>query len=149
MSHAAKSIYYFGIYMIFLGLAMFLVPNLLLKPINMPETHEPWIRVGASLVGIVGWYYMVAAKYELTPFIQATILGRHLVLVAFAVLVFLDHFQWQLLMFSIPDQFGALWTRLALKRDSATPAGEESAPPHTPLQGMHARTGADVTAQRE
>lgn len=149
MSHAAKSVFYFGIYMIILGITLFTVPNMMLKPINMPETHEPWIRVGASLVAIVGWYYIVAARNELTPLIKATILGRHLVLVSFAILVFLDHFQWQLLLFTIPDQLGAVWTRIALKKDGASTPEGEAVQPHATLQGMHARSTADVTNEAQ
>ena len=69
------------------------------------------------------YYYIVAARNEEIPFIRATVLGRHLVLVAFIVLVVMGHFRWQLLLFALPDQVGAVWTALALRKSAQPPAG--------------------------
>jgi hypothetical protein len=116
MSPAAWSVFGFGIYMIGLGIVSFTVPNLILVPLGFPPTHQPWIRVGASLVAIVGGYYMVAAWYELTPFLWATVVGRVLEFVAFLILVRIGHFPRQLLLFVVPDEIGAAVTAWLLLR---------------------------------
>ncbi len=50
MSKAAKSLFVFGIYLIVIGLAFLLVPNIQLRLFGFPETSEPWIRVMAVLL---------------------------------------------------------------------------------------------------
>lgn len=119
MSPAARSIFVWGVYMIVLGLIFMVIPNAILPLIDYPQTHQPWVRVAATLVTILGYYYIVAARHELVPFFRATILGRFLVLVFYSIFVILGHIPWELILLPIPDQFGALWTYLALRGTTA------------------------------
>lgn len=121
MSPAAKSIFVWGVYMIVLGLTFMAIPNTILPLLSYPETHQPWVRVAATVVTILGYYYIVAARHELVPFFRATIVGRFLVLVFYAIFVFLGHFPWELILLPIPDQFGALWTYAALRLPGIDP----------------------------
>ena len=119
MSGAAKSIFMWGVYMMFAGICFMLMPNVILPLLDFEADKEPWVLVGASLIAILGYYYVVAARHKLTPFFRATILGRFLILCWYGLLVVVHKSQWQLLLLAIPDQFGGLWTYLELKKMDA------------------------------
>ena len=50
MSNAAKSVRFFGLYLVGLGAILLVVPNVLLSVFGLPMTSEVWIRVAGMLV---------------------------------------------------------------------------------------------------
>lgn len=76
MSQAAKSLFVFGIYLCGLGLILLLVPNLLLQLFGVPPTQEVWLRINDMFVLCLSFYYVQAARHELTNFIRWTIPAR-------------------------------------------------------------------------
>ena len=115
MKNARVSILVFGIYMVVLGLALLVIPNVLLSLFDYPATTEIWIRILGFMVVVLGYYYIVAARYELTPFFRASVFGRPAVIVCFAGLVLLGMAQPVLILFGAIDLLGAIWTGLALR----------------------------------
>jgi hypothetical protein len=119
MSNAAWSLFVFGIYMILCGVCFALLANELLPLVGFPPDQnptEPWARICGVIIAILGCYYLISARYELIPFMWATVWGRVTVMVVYVLFVLLDHVPWKLILFAVPDQFGALWTCLALRR---------------------------------
>ena len=116
MSKAAFTVRAFGYYLIVLGVTLVAVPNLLLTVFLMPPTHEVWIHVVGVLVFNIGVYYIYAAKSEATAFFRASVFTRVLVLVSFAVFVFVGLAPPMLIGFGAVDFIGGLWTWRALKR---------------------------------
>ena len=112
---ASLSILVFGIYMVGVGLALLVVPNVLLSLFAYPTTTEIWIRILGFIVVVLGYYYMVAARFELTPFFRASVYGRPAVIVCFAAFVLLGMAQPVLILFGVIDLLGAVWTGLALR----------------------------------
>jgi hypothetical protein len=119
MSRAAKSLYVFGIYLCGLGLILLLVPNLILRAFGVPPTQEVWIRVVGMLVLCLSFYYVRAARNELTSFIRWTVWTRLAVIVYFAAFVLFVSAPKALLLFGVIDLLAASWTWLALKKDVA------------------------------
>src|SRR5919112_2435512 len=119
MSPAAKSLFVFGIYLCGLGLLLLLVPNLLLRAFGVPPTNEVWIRVVGMLVLCLSFYYVLAARSELTSFIRWTIPARVAVIFYFTAFVLLVSAPKALLLFGLIDLLAATWTWLALKKDEA------------------------------
>ena len=115
MKKARVSILVFGIYMVVVGLALLAIPNVLLSLFAYPATTEIWIRILGFVVVILGYYYLVAARFELTPFFRASVYGRPAVVVCFAALVLLGMAQPILILFGVVDLLGAIWTGLALR----------------------------------
>ena len=115
MSRAAVSVFAFGIYTVILGLALLVVPNVLLSLFASPTTTEIWIRILGFIVVVLGYYYIVAARYELTPFFRASVYGRPAVIVCFAGLVLLGMAEPVIVLFGAIDLLGAIWTALALR----------------------------------
>ncbi len=116
MSQAAKSLFVFGIYLCGLGLLLLLVPNLLLPVFGAPPTNEVWIRVIGMLVLCLSFYYVKAARGELTDFIRWTVWARAAVIVYFVSFVLLVSAPKALLLFGLIDLLAAVWTWRALKK---------------------------------
>ncbi len=115
MSPAAKSIFVFGIYVLAAGLTLMLVPNLALALAGLPTTNEIWIRVMGMIVAFLGYYYLRAARLELTPFFRWTVHTRPLPVVVFIVFVALGLARPIIILFGFGDLLGAIWTGLALR----------------------------------
>jgi hypothetical protein len=119
MSKAARSVWVFSLYLYALGVVLLIVPNLLLGLFGVPETNEVWVRVVGMLVLILGYYYMTAARNELTPMIRATVFGRCAVLVFFIAFVVEGFAPPILIVFGVIDAVAATWTFFALRADAA------------------------------
>ena len=117
MSKAAFSIKASCCYILVLGLALVLVPNLVLLALRMPPTSEIWIRVLGVVVINIGVFYWIAAQTESVALFRASVVVRPLVLVWFAGFVALGLTSPMLLVFGAVEVVGALWTWLALRSE--------------------------------
>jgi len=117
MTAAARSIQVFGAYLVALALALLLSPNTLLGLFGFAPTGEVWIRVVGMLVGILGVYYLQAARASLAAFYRWTVPVRLSVPVFFGAFVLLELAPPALLLFGAVDAAAALWTWAALRRD--------------------------------
>jgi O-antigen/teichoic acid export membrane protein len=120
MSRAARSVLVFGVYVGVVGLLLSTVPNLVMGPLGFPEAREPWIRVLGVVVVVVAFYYLQAARHELTPFIQWTVWARAVVLVGFVLLVVAGQAAPALILFGLIDAAGAAWTAFELRTSRRT-----------------------------
>lgn len=118
MSSAARSIIFFGVYLLIAGLGFLLIPNLLLPIVGLPTTTEVWIRVVGLLVAIIGGYYLHLGRLDDIPFFRATVPGRFAVVAGLLVFVLLDLAGPQLLIFAVLDSAGAIWTWYSLRQVS-------------------------------
>ena len=115
MSKPAQSVFVFSIYLFVIGSILVVVPNLLFALLGIPETSEVWVRVVGVLALILGFYYFVAARNELTPFLRATVYGRLSVCAFFVAFVLLGFAPPILLVFGVVDAVAASWTAMALR----------------------------------
>ena len=119
MTKAARSVFVFSIYLFILGSILVVVPNRLLSLFGFPHTGEVWVRVVGMLVLILGFYYLTAARRELTPMLRATVFGRSAVLIFFTAFVLLGFAPPALILFGAIDALGAVWTAVALRDGTA------------------------------
>jgi hypothetical protein len=116
MTQAARSIFVFGIYLVLLGLALMLVPNLVLAPFGFPATNEVWLRVAGSETAIIGWFFLVSARHGTESFFRATLFARPFLFLSLCAYVLFALAPPQLILFGVVDLLGAAWTFLALRR---------------------------------
>lgn len=116
MSNPAKSVYFFGLYLLGLGAILLVIPNMLLAVFGLPPTGETWIRVAGMLVLFLGIYYAVLARGESTLFFRLTVYLRSSVIVFFTAFVLLSIASPPLILFGAVDLLGAIWTGLALRQ---------------------------------
>lgn len=117
MSRAASSIKFFAVYLFLIGPILAAAPNFLLALLGMPPTGEVWIRVVGMLVFVLGVYSLVAARYELRPFFEASVITRLFVFVAFSSFAIIGLGSPMIAVFGVIDLLGSIWTWCALRAD--------------------------------
>jgi hypothetical protein len=115
MTAAARSIVYFGVYIVLTGLTLLVAPNALLPVFGLDTTSEVWVRVLGCVVTVVGAYYIAMGRAEATVFFKATLWGRAWIFLSFLGLVVIGMSKPPLVIFGAVDLLGALWTWRALK----------------------------------
>lgn len=115
MTNAGKSVYYFGFYLMILGITLTGFPNTLLSTFQLPETDEVWIRVVGILVFNIGLYYVFMAPTNNALFYTLTIYTRASILVWFIVFVIIGWAPATLIAFGLADMAGAAWTFMAMR----------------------------------
>lgn len=116
MTNAAKSVYYFGFYLLLLGLTLVSLPNMLLSMFGFEPTTEVWIRVLGAIVFTIGIYYIFIAPTNNETFIKITVYARASIMAWFTLFVLLGWAQPMLLLFGGVDLLGAIWTWNALRK---------------------------------
>ena len=116
MTGAAKSIYYFGIYLFVVGLTLVCIPNIFLATLQMPETNEVWIRVVGVLAWVIGFYYNRAGATNLQPFFGLTVPTRVTVFLFFVFFAIMKWVSPVIIGIGVIDLAGALWTWMAMKK---------------------------------
>ena len=119
MSAAARSLYVFGGYAILAGIGLVIMPALVLGTLGFPPAGDEWVRVVGVLAMCVGTYHLVAGRYELVPYIRASVPVRFAFAVALACLVYSGVMPRALLLFAAIDLLGAAWTGFALRSEGA------------------------------
>ena len=115
MSKSARTIFVFGIYLGVLGIVLLATPNLLLGIFQLPSTNEVWIRVVGMLLFLLGIYYILAARKEMTDFFQWTVYLRSTVVLFLIAFVLLDFVKPILILIGVVDLLGAIWTGMTLR----------------------------------
>jgi len=118
MTKAARSVFWFGLYLVALGLALIVAPNVLIGLFGFPPTNEPWIRIAGVLAFVLGFYYIQCGRAEVRRFFELTVPARLAVVAFFAAFVMLSLASPILLAFASVDLAGTLWTALALRTDA-------------------------------
>ena len=120
MSNSARSVLVFGLYLVVLGIVLLVAPNFLLGMFFLPSTTEVWIRIVGMLVLFLGFYYLQAARKEMTDFLRWTVYLRSTVIIFFVVFVLRGFTSPPLILFGVLDLLGAIWTGLALRSPKTT-----------------------------
>ena len=113
---APKTVQYFGYYLYVVAATLVFAPNLLLNSLQVPETHEHWIRVVGILVACLAVYYHRMGQAGSEEFAVTTVYVRIFVLVSFVALWAAGIGPWQLIIFGVVDALAALWTMSRLKK---------------------------------
>ena len=119
MSRAAKSLFVFGLYLCGLGIFLLFSPNLLLRFFDAPQTNEVWIRINGMFIICLAFFYIQAARHELTRFIRWTVPARVAVIFYLTAFVILLDAPRALILFGLVDLLSAVWTFIALRSDAA------------------------------
>jgi len=116
MSPAGRSIVVFGIYVSAIGIGFFFAPNIILPILGLPLSADFWVRITGIVACVIGYYYLVSARAELTTFFRASTYARTGVCVAVLLLVLTNSAPFALLPLGIIDLIGAAWTHFALRQ---------------------------------
>ncbi len=120
MSRSGKSVFYFGIYLLLIGGLLSFIPQQFIATLKLPSLPDAWARILGVLVLILGGYYIISGKNNLSPFIKATVYLRIFFLTATLLLFASGQMPKEILPLGIIDLLGALWTQFSLKSDGKT-----------------------------
>jgi hypothetical protein len=120
LSRSANSVFLYGVYIVILGLAFLLVPNLCLELMGIKTTTEVWIRVVGWFGIWLGIYYIVSARSESKAFIRTTVYGRPTFIVFLSLLVALGMIEPIILIIGVVDIVTAIWTYSLLHLEKNT-----------------------------
>lgn len=107
----------FGVYLVILGLSLLAVPETFVDLMQMPEGDPAYVRIVGALAGVIGFYYVTAARDGNRAFIRRSVVAR---VIAGSALVAIGTGAGEptIALFSLPDYASALWTWMALKGDA-------------------------------
>lgn len=117
MSKSAKSVFIYGIFYAINGMMLLLVPNVLLDSLGIENTNEVWIRLAGILLMAIAVYYILGAKYELIVIMKATAFIRFSIIIFFTAFVLLEMVSPSIIVISVIDFLGGVWTFLMLKNE--------------------------------
>ena len=123
MSPIARTVFVFGIYVVGVGLATMLAPDVILRIIGVPTTDEPWVHLVGYLAVVIGCYYLVAGRSEAAAFFRATVPVRLVSAAVFVGVAVLWEY-WAIMLFAVPDLAGALWTWSVMRRQPGVTTGQ-------------------------
>ncbi|WP_462252903.1 hypothetical protein [Ekhidna sp.] len=118
MDKSAKSVWFFGIYLIIEGLFLMLAPSWILSTIGIPDPESIWRVVLGFVVAVLGYYYIRNANENLVPFFKFTVHIRILQFVFFIWLYFFERGTLALVAFSFIEFIAGLWTYTTLKKSA-------------------------------
>jgi hypothetical protein len=116
MTKAAQSVFVFGVYMAGTGSILLLFPNMLLSVFGLPQTSEVWIRVVGLTVLVLAYYYIQAARNEVTQFFRWTVHIRIIQLLGFIGFVAFGLIEPAILLFSLFEFAFGIWTWSILRK---------------------------------
>ncbi|OXM83222.1 hypothetical protein [Paenibacillus rigui] len=131
MTYAAKTVFYFSLYMFALSLTLLIAPQLLAPLLGYTAESEIWIRLIGMFLLFLAFDYCVSALEGITRFFYLTVYTRAPIIVFMCTFVLLGMLKPIFIPLSLIDLCGAIWTLHALKKTNrgkgAIPAESTSA----------------------
>jgi hypothetical protein len=116
MNKAQRSLFVFGLYMIFVvGFGFMLIPMFILNLFGLSAGDDVWIRFVGMLASIIGGYYILAVRAEMDRFIPWTVAMRYYAAAFMVLIVVLGKLGPSILLFAAIDASAATWTWFALR----------------------------------
>ncbi len=119
MTKSGKSLFYFGIYVVFTGLLFIVIPEPFIALNHLPTMPTGWSRVIGLLALVIGTYDILCGRGDIKFVIQASVYVRVGFAIGITLLVVLGQMPITLLAFGAVDAIGALWTKMALKSEAS------------------------------
>jgi hypothetical protein len=118
MTTAARSVFAFGIYVVLVGIAVGIAPDLILRLLRFPPASDAWVRMVGILAAVIGAYDIISGLSNAEANIRASVPIRFVFAAACMALVVLRFMPPALLPLAAIDAAGATWTAVALRRTS-------------------------------
>ena len=116
MKPTINSIKLFGIYSLLMGLALLIIPNLILPVFNLSLEGEQWIRMLGFVLVCSSYYYIRSAYKGNIDFAVYSIHTRIAAPFVVLILFLAGVVEPSLLLFGLVDGLGGLWTLVTYQR---------------------------------
>jgi hypothetical protein len=118
MSHAARSMLAFGIYLAVMGGGLLFVPALPCRILFLPPESHFWLRLNGMFCWTLCYYCVRAAREEARTFMSWSVWPRSATILFMAVFVAMGLVGPMALLIGAVDSLAAIWTALALRADA-------------------------------
>lgn len=121
MSRAALSLFIFGIYLVFIGITMLFIPEMMFAILMYPTAPDIMSRLFGMIIILLAYYYIRAALDEegMKKFFMWTVHTRASVIIFMIIFAVLQFVSFLILIFGAIDFAAAIWTFWALRKDKA------------------------------
>jgi hypothetical protein len=106
----------FGVYVVVVGIAFVVAPEMLMSLLRLPPATTGWARVVGLLALVIGTYDIIGARAECLPYIRASVYVRCCFAAGTAALVVFGQMPATVLLLGFTDLAAAMWTALALRK---------------------------------
>jgi NAD/NADP transhydrogenase beta subunit len=120
MTKSGKSVFYFGIYVVLMGVLVCLVPAELISILKLPEIPTAWAIFMGLLVIVIGCYDIICGRNNLKPLIKGSIYLRLFFFTGIFVLFISGQMPKEIILLGVIDLLGAVWTIFSLKAETKT-----------------------------
>jgi hypothetical protein len=117
MTKTAKTIYYFGIYLVAVGSFLMLASSTWLEFIGLTETQSFWRTIVGFVVFALGYYYVQNARSNQTAFFRFTVHIRILQFVFFVIIWVAGIAPSVLVAFSSVELAAGIWTFSTIQKE--------------------------------
>lgn len=118
MTHAGRSIFYFGFWVVICGISLLIFPEFSLGVAGITLNDYIPVRIFGMVLLYLAVYYFVAGRSAgFRPLYLATVFTRSSALLLVIILVLIGKAEPIVIGFVTVDGLGALWTALALRAD--------------------------------
>lgn len=118
MTSSAKSLFYFGIYVLITGLQFIVVPEKLIALLQLPPIPQNWASVVGILALVIGSYDTFCGYTNVQPVIKISVYVRLGFAIATVLLFVSGQMPAGVLVMGAIDALGAMWTYFALRTEA-------------------------------
>ena len=118
MTKSGATLFYFGIYVLIVGILIIAIPTSFVEANMLPPIPDPWARIIGLLLLVIGGYDVLCGKYDVKLFIRWSIYFRIGFAAGTLVLVLAGQMPPTLLVLGAIDAMAAIWTIWALKTEA-------------------------------
>jgi hypothetical protein len=128
MNRAGRSMFWFGFWVLACGMFLMFLPGLMLRVARITVSNDVILRIqGMVLIFLATYCFVAGRRPEFRPLYRVTVYTRASALPLTAAMVLL-HASPLIILFTVVDALGALWTALALRADSTDSADSRYRP---------------------
>ncbi len=132
MSRVGRSFFSFGFWVMACGLSLMFLPGMCLKVVGITSSSDIMVRVFGTVLFYMAIFYMVAGRHSTHQALyRASVYTRFSAPLFVGGFVLLTHANPLIVLLTVGDAAGALWTALALRADR----GSAQAPGRAATQG--------------
>lgn len=119
MTHASRSLFVFGIYVLIAGVLFLAAPQFVIATLHLPPATLGWARMVGLLALVIGAYDVISARAGFLPYVKASVWIRVAFATGVTIVVASGEMPPPVLILAAIDAAGAVWTAIALRTVAA------------------------------
>ncbi|EPG72889.1 PF09838 family protein [Leptospira fainei serovar Hurstbridge str. BUT 6] len=119
MIGAAKSVQYFGMYLVFEGILLLIIPDFFLN-LFLLQAADVWVRITGLCLMILGYFYFNMGNQNVRPFLVLSTHTRTFQFIILGIFVALEWIGPTILIAGGVELLAGIWTFFELRNEART-----------------------------